>query len=48
MLNLKMRDLDCDTRMIVQDVCIRLLKRMTAELQAAEKEADSEEEPAPE
>mgnify|MGYP006269024313 CR=1 FL=1 len=38
MLTLMMEELDDDGRMIVQDVCIRMLKRMAVELKAAKKE----------
>lgn len=47
MLSLKMEKLNEHARMIVQTVRVRMLKCMTTELEAGEKEAD-EEEPATE
>lgn len=43
MLTLKMDDLTEDARMIMQAVRVRMLKRLAAELETAEKEAAGEE-----
>ena len=45
MLRLKIEDLNDDARIMVQVVCVMMLKHMAVETKTTEKGADSEEEP---